>query len=226
MSQNKLFHTDFKFTDRTTKANYVWLKYGSILKGRILDVGADECHLKTYLPVNTQYIGIGLGGNPDIQVNLEGGKIPFEDKSFDCVLCLDVLEHLESIHAIFDEICRVSRSWAIIALPNAWNTMYNMLKGDVYKPDQPFKFYGLPVEPPQDRHKWFFSYDEAEQFIRYRAQKCNFSVIQIEPYEIGSDGTGQQATTKEKARSELFYKDLDTKNLYYGTMWCVLQRKA
>ena len=224
MSQNKLFYTDFKFSDRTTKAQYVWLKYGSILNGRILDVGADECHLKSYLPANTKYIGIGLGGAPDIQVNLEEGKIPFDDRSFDCVMCLDVLEHVESIHAIFDEICRVSNDWVIIALPNAWNTMYNMLKGDVYKPNQAFKFYGLPVEPPQDRHKWFFSYDEAEAFVRYRAQKCGFVVAQLEPYEIGNDGGELESIKREKARKELFYEELNIRNLYYGTMWCVLRR--
>ena len=33
-------------TDRETKARYAWLVYRPILKGRILDAGADECYLK------------------------------------------------------------------------------------------------------------------------------------------------------------------------------------
>ena len=35
------YQTDYHHTDRETKARYVWLKYQPILKGRILDVGAD-----------------------------------------------------------------------------------------------------------------------------------------------------------------------------------------
>ena len=60
------FTTDFKYIDRESKAEYVWLKYKSILSDKkILDVGADECHLKEHLDDNSKYVGIGLGGNPD-----------------------------------------------------------------------------------------------------------------------------------------------------------------
>lgn len=102
------FNTDFYYINRETKAKYIWLKYKRIFKGKILDVGADKCHIKRYLEKNTSYLGIGLGGNPDVSVDLEKEKIPFNDNSFDCVLCTDVLEHLENIHEIFDELCRVS----------------------------------------------------------------------------------------------------------------------
>jgi hypothetical protein len=36
------FHRDYRYTDRETKAKYVWLKYQPILKGRILNVGANQ----------------------------------------------------------------------------------------------------------------------------------------------------------------------------------------
>jgi hypothetical protein len=49
MGGERLFHTDYVYSDRETKAHYVWLKYRPILKGRLLDVGADECHLKKHL---------------------------------------------------------------------------------------------------------------------------------------------------------------------------------
>lgn len=34
------FHTDFKYTSRKDKPEYVWQKYREILQGRILHVGA------------------------------------------------------------------------------------------------------------------------------------------------------------------------------------------
>ena len=58
------FHTDFRYTDRETKARYVWLKYQRILTGRILDVGADECYLRDYLDERAEYLGIGPGRAP------------------------------------------------------------------------------------------------------------------------------------------------------------------
>ena len=54
------FHTNFVYTDRQTKALYVYLKYQPILVGNILDIGADQCHLKEYLDDNAKYVGIGL----------------------------------------------------------------------------------------------------------------------------------------------------------------------
>ena len=86
------FHTDFKYTSRKDKPEYVWWKYRKILQGRILDVGADECGLKKFLSEGAEYIGIGLGGSADVEIDLEKEKLPYEGNSFDCVLCLDVFE--------------------------------------------------------------------------------------------------------------------------------------
>jgi len=38
--------------------------------------------------------------------------------------------------------------------------------------------YGLPSERPIDRHRWLFSLDDATSFIRFRATKNGFSIIQ------------------------------------------------
>lgn len=215
------FHTEYHYTDRETKAKYVWHKYESILNGRkILDVGADECYLRQYLDEKATYWGIGLGGHPDQLLDLEKDKIPFPDNSFDCVLCLDVLEHLDNIHEVFDELCRVSRHHFIVSLPNAWQDFYQMLRHGDYRPGQPLKFYGLPVDTPEDRHKWFFSNEDAEKFILYRAAKNNMRILQIDNYGIGSESN----YLKRLARFVLFRNDLNLKNLYAGTLWVVLEK--
>jgi hypothetical protein len=42
------------------------------------------------------------------------------------------------------------------------------------------RYYGLPLEKPDDRHRWFYGYDEAIEFISYRAKKNNLYVKKIE----------------------------------------------
>jgi SAM-dependent methyltransferase len=46
-------------------------------------------------------------------------KMPFADKSFDCVTCLEVLEHLpiSAFQQALDELVRVSRKYIIVSVP-------------------------------------------------------------------------------------------------------------
>jgi ubiquinone/menaquinone biosynthesis C-methylase UbiE len=162
-----------------------------------------------------------LGDEVDINVDLEEEKIPFEDDSFDSVLCLDVLEHLENIHEIFDELCRVSKEHVIITLPNPYADFLNYLKYRNYYENQHLKFYGLPLEKPEDRHKWFFSTEEAEMFVRYRANKNNMEVIQID-FKETKIGTLERVILKLRLFDSLQW--IGNRNLYAGTLWAVLKK--
>lgn len=219
------FTTMFQYTDRKTKAEYVWLKYRQILQGRLLDVGADACYLKEHLEDGTQYCGVGLGEGVDRVIDLEKEPLPFPDGSFDCVLCLDVLEHVDNIHAVFDEVCRVTSRHAIVSLPNAWLDFYNMLRYGEYRPGQPMKFYGLPVDPPSDRHKWFFSAEEAKAFVVHRALLNKMRIVQMDHEAWGVEGYGFNRFVRIWARRILMRPSLNTDNLYAGTVWAVLEKE-
>lgn len=222
-----LFKTDFIYIDRKTKARYVYLKYESILKRRILDVGADKCYLKQYLGEGNSYLGIGLDGNLDQLVDLEKGLIPFDSDTFDCVLCLDVLEHIDNIHDVFDELCRVSKKYMIISLPNPYRSFWAYLIHGNYKghQHQHLKFYGLPAEKPDDRHKWFFSTEEAKRFIQYRAEKNNMEIVQMDV-----EGNNSPKISIKKLFFKFLFKEYSTilfnRNLYIGTLWAVLKKRG
>lgn len=221
------YKSKYKYIDRESKAYFVCNKYKDILKGEILDVGADKCYIKKYLSAGkTSYTGIGLGENVDININLEKEKMPFDDDSFDCVLCLDVLEHLDNLHDVFDEICRVSKKYVIISLPNPYGALWNYLKNpSTYNRNQNLKFYGLPPEKPEDRHKWFFSTTEAKRFIQYKCKKNDLTVIQM-------DIEGGKLPKISGIRKIIFEHFLGkylnvfyNRDLYTGTMWAVLRKK-
>ncbi|QDT35772.1 class I SAM-dependent methyltransferase [Stratiformator vulcanicus] len=221
-----LFKTRNGYTDRVSKARYVWEKYKPILHSRrILDVGADEQHLRQHIDSEAEYVGIGLGGSPDHQVNLEREAIPFGDGSFDCVLCLDVLEHLDNPHEVFDELCRVTRSHVIISLPNPWGDMFRMLRFGPYRPDFPLKFYGLPPEPPEDRHKWFFSAQEARAFIEARAVRNGLEVLQLDREGEGVNiARGVRNRLRRGLYRKLFHESVDLDSLMGGPTWAVLEK--
>ena len=140
------------------------------LRGTVLDLG---CDAKVLTRVSDKYIGLDFKGRPDILANLEAG-IPLKDQSVDCVVAMDVLEHLEKIHRLFDECCRVSRKFVIVGIPNQyeWRFRVMFLVGKRLSGK-----YGLPLEPPSDRHRWLFSLQEAKDFIHIRAQINGFDLI-------------------------------------------------
>jgi hypothetical protein len=92
----------------------------------------------------------------------------------DVVVALDVLEHTNAIHRAFDELCRVARRHVIIALPNQyeihdrWSTVRGRNRSGKY---------GLPLEPPSDRHRWLFTFEEARAFCRHRADSAGWRVV-------------------------------------------------
>lgn len=220
------FKTGRSYKDRQSKAAYVHDKYKDILSGRVLDVGADNCYLRDLLGAGADYTGIGIGGSPDIEVDLERQAIPFPDNSFDCVLCLDVLEHLDTIHATFDELCRVSRRYVIISLPNPYRDFLGMLFGRPEDKALNFKYYGLPLDRPDDRHKWFFANSEAEAFIRGKAARNRMQVVQTD-----SEGAGGASSLKSAIKRGLLTLaaaglQVSATDLYYKTHWSVLEKSA
>ena len=45
-------------------------------------------------------------------------RLPFKDKTFDMVSCIQVLEHIGDTHNCIDDLCRVAKKLVIIQVPN------------------------------------------------------------------------------------------------------------
>ena len=115
--------------------------------GRILDVGTGEGDAYLFLsPRITRQGVVAVEIDPDcfermsrIVPELEpvaGSiyQIPFEDDSFNTVLCSEVLEHLEDPDAGLRELLRVARERVILTVPREpmWRIM-NMLRGAYWR---------------------------------------------------------------------------------------------
>ncbi len=202
------------YTDRETKAAYVAAKYAALLGHgrRVLDVGCDTGRLRSLVGDPQRYVGVDVSPGADVVVDLDCEDLPFEDARFDTVVCTDVLEHLERCHAVFDELCRVSRDAVIVSLPNPLlNLVQSLYDGKAGR----LKYYGLPLDAPKDRHRWFFGFEEAAEFLTVRGRRSGMRVEQLdaEPaasyyWRVGKDQRDA----------------LESLNVRAGTCWCVLRR--
>jgi SAM-dependent methyltransferase len=85
-----------------------------LLDGRsdahVLDIG---CGAKPYLPFAApyaeRYVGVDAAAGPYVDQVIQAEKLPFDDASFDLVLCTQVLEHVQDPAAVLSEIHRVLR---------------------------------------------------------------------------------------------------------------------
>jgi len=128
--------------------------------------------------------GVDLYGTPDFKVDFEKEKLSrFKEREFDLVVCTEVLEHLENFYEMIDELVRVSNRHILISLPNCMNLFAQL---SILFQGNAGKFYGLPFQKPEDRHRWFFGYRDIDRFFQNYTTKhpvqisqkflhCNFS---------------------------------------------------
>jgi SAM-dependent methyltransferase len=86
------------------------LKSAPNLKGRLLDVGCGNKPYKSLIPC-AKYVGVdvatSLHENENIDIIFDGKLLPFEDNSFDSILCTEVLEHCIDPVILVSEMSRV-----------------------------------------------------------------------------------------------------------------------
>lgn len=117
-----LFVNPFYFA---RKALYRAMKeFGRDIRGRVLDVG---CGARPYehLVQATHYVGLEIPGRKSVRADVlyGGGGFPFADRSFDAVICNQVLEHVFHPDAFLREIARVltERGRLLVTVPFVWD---------------------------------------------------------------------------------------------------------
>jgi SAM-dependent methyltransferase len=99
------------------------------IRGSVLDFG---CGSKPYesLFVNAEsYVGVDIEvsghnhRNSKVDYFYDGKKLPFNDESFDAIVCFEVFEHIFNIEEVFAEIYRVLKpnGQLLISIPFAWD---------------------------------------------------------------------------------------------------------
>ncbi len=205
-----------QFNKRHVRAKYISQRFEKYLSRSVLDVGCWERDLKGHLGESANYFGIDVSGDPDQVVNLEQvERLPFDDNSYDTIVCTDVLEHLDNLHNMFNELLRVGSKHIILSLPNCWSGA----RVPIERGRGQFAHYGLPFERPVDRHKWFICASEIIDFTQHHAQEKGIKI------------TEQFVTEKPRPaliraiRKMRYNGGLKYANRYSNTVWTVFEKQ-
>jgi len=75
---------------------------------RVLDVGCGDKPYEPYFATAREYVGVDID-NPHADVSAPAEELPFEDASFDLVLCIQLLEHVDDPGRAVRELHRVAK---------------------------------------------------------------------------------------------------------------------
>jgi SAM-dependent methyltransferase len=94
------------------------------LQGRVLDVGCGQQPYRPWLPEGCDYVGVDVEQAPGVSAVIRPAESwPLENRSFDAVLCTQVLEHDSDPEHTLAEIERVLKPGcrAVVTVPFAYN---------------------------------------------------------------------------------------------------------
>lgn len=156
---------------------------------RVLDLGAGGGSVATALDGNGHSVvaldpslrslqagqAHGLASGSDVEfVGGEGEQLPFSDASFDAVLCLEVLEHVDDAGAVVAEAARVLRPGGVFVFSGPNRTLVNRIGLLLIAQD----LLGLV---PRGTHQW-------SRLLRPSDMDRHMRVTGIEPAGIAGVG--------------------------------------
>jgi hypothetical protein len=145
----------------------------------VLDVGCDIRGISERVGPSTKYVGVDMQGLADVSIDLDTQRLPFPPRSFETVLCFEVLEHLNKIHQAFDDMLSVAERYFVGSL-YVESGMYGGRSISHF--GEALGNMQLPIAPVYDRHEWIFNVSDALDFIYYRARKSGFRVVRLDVF--------------------------------------------
>jgi hypothetical protein len=188
---------------------------------KILNIGGGgKRHLDKFLGDKIKVFEVDIDGDNDLNINLDKiNRLPFDNNQFDAVIALDVLEHLENFHIILDEIKRISSRLIFLSLPNCSKLFLNILlnkKRFRQEEGYYFKYYGLPIKYPKDRHRWFCTIKDYEFFFLDYSKKNNLKITLI-------------SHTRKKILYRIacfFFSQRLVNEFFLNNIWIILEKKS
>lgn len=182
----------------------------------LLDVGCRDCSLSKGLK-DKDYSGCDLFQNDTNSVEFVGDILSINfDKKFDCVVALDIIEHVDDPYTLVDKFFDLSNKFVVLSLPNIYDLKhkYNFLINNTLGS----KYY-FRTKNSLDRHRWIMNYDEIINFYKFYAEKYNLE------YEIKTLNTGYDNTKLSTKVILNICKLFISKKTLTSTVICIFRKK-
>lgn len=142
----------------------------------LLDVGCRGGVLRRYLPPEIDYFGCDLEPGEHVRYVGDVQSVKF-DRTFDCVVALDVLEHVDQLHTLFDKLSALATKLLVVSLPNCYDLKSRVRFGIRGRLGGKYDF------GPQcsvDRHRWVMGYSEIRRFYLAKAHEQGLKLTCID----------------------------------------------
>ena len=112
-------------------------------KLKVLHVAPEYCFIKLFKEMNNLEYITGDLISPWADVQMDVHNIPFEDNSFDVVICNHVLEHVEDAHKVMTEFYRVMKKggWGIFQVTIDTNSSITQEDKNITDPKERERLY-------------------------------------------------------------------------------------
>lgn len=140
------------------------------------------------------FVGVDLDGRPHAPHKVDISEIPFESESFDAIICIHVLEHVEKDKTAIGELYRVLKpgGWALISVPIDFSRE-TYEDPSIVDPDERRKHFG------EEQHVRIYGADFADR-------------LSASGFEVQLD-RGQDVAEENKHK----YGLMDNENVFYCT---------
>ncbi len=131
--------------------------------------------------------------SPIADVKMDIRQMPFEDNTFDVLLCNHVLEHIDNEQQATSEIYRVLKTggWAILQVP------MDISLEKTYE--------DLSITDPKDREKLFGQYDHVRLYGKDYAERLEKSGLKVYPDKLVEEIGQELAERYRLDKSEYVY---------------------
>ncbi len=143
---------------------------------------------------NLEYVGVDFDNRPNTSIKLDLSMTPIRSDTFDAIICIHVLEHIQEDSKAIRELFRVLKpgGWAIISVPIRLDQK-TFEDPTITTPEERERTFG------ETQHFRFYGYDLID-----RLEECGFQA----QLDLGKD---VEQKTREK------YGLRDDENIFYCT---------
>ncbi|MFH0854426.1 MAG: class I SAM-dependent methyltransferase [bacterium] len=104
------------------------------IRGKLLDLGCGRCKYKQLVLQNADsYTGCDYYDHKNMDIKCSADNTPFEDDSFDTIICFQVLEHVLDPQKVIEESFRILKKGGYMLLSTPWMHPYHGEPDDYYR---------------------------------------------------------------------------------------------